>query len=90
MVTVLAVKAAQHCKAGQLITVARWQVVATCPWQATAGRPGRSSLALCMECMVVLDGVWMATGSAVGCLLQMWVEVVKVCCSLNQQWHRIV
>ena len=57
--------------------VAKWGT--TCPCWVASGRPGMFSSASCVECKTVLDGVWMATGSVVGRLLQTGVVVLKKC-----------
>jgi len=82
MVTVEAVKATLHlvlqsCLMDSNGWVAKWGTM--CPCRAASGRPGMFRSASCVECRIVLDGVWIATGSVVGCLLQTGVVVLKKC-----------
>jgi len=80
MVTVVAVKAtwqlaSQSWPMDKSGWVASWGT--TWPWHTAAGRPGRSRSALWVECMITLDGVWMAIGLVLGRLLQTGVVVEK-------------
>ncbi len=55
--------------------VASWGT--TWPWHVAGGNAGQFRSASCVEWMMLPDGVWMASGSVVGCLLQTGVVLEK-------------
>jgi len=56
------------------------------PMQAACGSPGMSSLASCVECIMVPSGFWMLMGCWASCLLCTGMFTVKKC-AVHQCWR---